>query len=822
MNDLNAKTEGWDQEAAPQEVGADTHSEPTPGPDCAMTIMDLFDAGWGKHMVPVTAPGGAISPTSSLARSPKSMGKAPGMLTQDGWIGVSVNKQKFRCRDRVTAELWTSWSANAGFVAGEGYVALDNDQGEILDRIIAQACLRESPKIELLRRSVASPGHKRSAFLLRVMDLDSNTPVAVGNRTLKFECTGVEGELQVLGWAKQLVVSGVHPGTGAAYVLSKRAASLADIPVLSAEQLDRIIEGVIAEMQAHGWALVSGGGAAGAGPKFGAGAAGDGDFEEVAWILARLPNRDVPTDKETKWDKFIDDYDEYIKVLYAIFGALGAPPEVTTLAMDWANGRAQPGQKPEDAWASIVSNPVRSGMYHLKRLAWRFIGAEYIARQFPEDEVWREAQAASTAPGNPADAPGGGIWTEWRAALERLRTARPAPIFSADGWAPHLNITSVLILDAEDVGPVPLRPDMTDRHTRAEAAMLVGSGGGGKSTLSTNNAIAIAYENPAVIGQASVDWCGDVIIVSNEENHQTVRRRIRALRSRMGLSPKDQKHRIVIWRDTLVLGRAVDADGVAPTRAAIAFVNNLAQLNAESEIALIVLDTLASLFSGLNENSVQMEKAVGMLADIAKAGFFAVDIMHHASKAQDGRETATSFRGSSAIGAKVREHSTIVPVPKDEWPAFGWTDAEGARTVRVSGQKANDKPIAGAWCFRWELRSVVAYDVRNPSDPKSATTGILLPLGKPTAKRVAPQAALRALYAFHQNGGKIVRGGANGPVAPHHAHRILIDAGLGDRKAAEALIVELLKEKLLTRQQGWVRGHNVTFLIPSEPEEEEV
>ena len=436
----------------------------------------------------------------------------------------------------------------------------------------------------------------------------------------------------------------------------------------------------------------------------------------------------------------------------------------------------------------------------------------------PEDEALLNGM--TTAPEKAADAHHGEAWAEWRAALERLRTARPAPVFGTSGWLSDPDDDNMLVFDPDDVSPVPLRPEITDRHTRGEVSMLVGSPGVGKSTLGTSYAVAVAYENPAVIGQASVDWCGDVIIVSNEENQETIRRRIRALRHNLGLSRRDQKHRIIIWSGALALGHAVSSNGVAPTRAAVAFVNSLARRNAKSEIALVVFDTLASVFSGVSENDAMMDKAVGMIADIAKAGFLAADIMHHNAKAQEGKETTTSYRGSTSIAGKVREHSTIIFVPKDEWPGFGWSDAEGMRTVRIMGQKANDKPHAGAWCFRREFPNVVAYDVRNPSDPKSATIGILVPLGKPTAKRVAPQAALRALYAFHQNGGKIVRGGVNGPVAQHHAHRILIDAGLGDRKAAEALIVELLKEKLLTAQPGWIGGHNVTFLTPSEPEEE--
>jgi AAA domain len=382
-----------DQEPAP-EAHADTTPEP-PAPGYAMTILDLFDAGWGKRLVPVTPPSCQLSPTSKV--DPKNRGKAPGAPGPAGWFGVSVNDPKFRCRDLATAEQWTGWTANAGFVAGDGYVALDNDQGEILSGIIARVCLDVlGPRTELLRRFVASPGHKRDAYLLRVVNFVGD-PVAIGNRLLKFECTGVKSELQVLARSKQFVVAGAHPGTGAAYVLSKRVTSLADIPCVSAEQFAQIVKSVTAGMQARGWALVSEAGRIGAGPKSGAGAgaagaAGASDFEEVAWILSRLPNRHAPAGEETAWDEFLDSYDEYIKVLYAIFGALGDTPEVTTLALEWANGRAQIRQAAESAWASVINNPVRSGIGHLKQLAQRFIGAEYTARGFPDDNEWIDAQ----------------------------------------------------------------------------------------------------------------------------------------------------------------------------------------------------------------------------------------------------------------------------------------------------------------------------------------------------------------------------------------------------------------------------------------------
>jgi hypothetical protein len=383
--------------------GADTNPEPA-DPGYAMTIMDLFDAGWGPRLVSVTAPDGAIAPGSKL--DPKNMGKAPGRLTSTGWTGVDLNNSTFRCHGRPAAQLWTKWGANAGIVAGAGFVMLDNDEGKAVDQIIARECLKVlGPKIALLRRSVRSPSHKRSAFLFRVLNFVGD-PAVIGNQNLKFECAGVKAELQVLAQRKQLVVAGTHPGTRAPYVLSRRVTSISDIPAVSADQFNQIVKAVVAGIAALGWTMKETSTAkatpgARPGPLPGAKASNIGDFEEVVWILERLPNRDAPPGDRTDWDEFLDDYDEYIKVLYAICGALGDAPEVKALAMGWANGRVQIKQSAENAWASIVNNNPGLGMRHLGQLAWRFIGKEYISRwPFPdlspeeqaEIETWAKAE----------------------------------------------------------------------------------------------------------------------------------------------------------------------------------------------------------------------------------------------------------------------------------------------------------------------------------------------------------------------------------------------------------------------------------------------
>jgi hypothetical protein len=228
-------------------------------------IAGMKDLGWGfvaingerpaglrgvrvvEHGLEERAPGaeagGEISPSSRL--HPKTMGKAPGRLSQAGWTGVDLNKPEFRCHDRATAELWTRWTANAGFVTGDGFVALDNDQGELLDLIVATVCLKVlGPKVQLLRRFVRDPGHKRSLIVFRVVDFIGD-PVAIRNQTLKFDCTGANSELQVPGAGKTVCFALAAPPCDRQKSEPRIATCLQGRPVETAMRVQRFAVGVL-------------------------------------------------------------------------------------------------------------------------------------------------------------------------------------------------------------------------------------------------------------------------------------------------------------------------------------------------------------------------------------------------------------------------------------------------------------------------------------------------------------------------------------------------------------------------------------------------
>ena len=131
-------------------------------PHCYDAVQ-LYDLGFGPRLISVTQPGCVIAPGSNLRA--KDRGKAPGYVTQEGWVGANVNDKNRRCLDYKTAQTWRdTWGANVGFVVGDGFVVIDNDQGREFSEVLTS--LLDNP----LRRYVLDHKHHRDSFLMRVVD----------------------------------------------------------------------------------------------------------------------------------------------------------------------------------------------------------------------------------------------------------------------------------------------------------------------------------------------------------------------------------------------------------------------------------------------------------------------------------------------------------------------------------------------------------------------------------------------------------------------------------------------------------------------------
>lgn len=336
---------------------------------------DFYDRDFGPYMVPVTPPGVAISPSSTLKEP--SLGRAPGRLTQSGWAGINLHDPRARCLDRKTARLWDEgWGANVGFVAGDdGYVILDNDQGTEFTEVLIERFVKLG--VDPLRRYVLDPKHHRDAFIVRVLDFVGD-PVKLASRDFQFRNGNRVGKFQILAAGKQAVISGTHRETKAPYVWDRTITSIQDVPNLSEDQFEMFLGMFVAKLQERGWSsghpvspsLVS------QKPawqlphttsqlphhKLSSGEV-DALIQGAVELLAQIPNRDVPAgETPNAIDRWLDEYGTWRDIAYALAAYLGdaaQTPEAEDLFTNWSDGRAQVKQTSKSLWKSVIRQPIR-------------------------------------------------------------------------------------------------------------------------------------------------------------------------------------------------------------------------------------------------------------------------------------------------------------------------------------------------------------------------------------------------------------------------------------------------------------------------------
>lgn len=346
--------------------------------------LALFDGGFGPVMVPVTAVGGIISPHAGKLQK-KDMGKAPGLLTGAGWVPVGCDKEYYK--DRTHVAFIGQMGGNLGLRGGLplGLMWIDNDQGEEFSSVIEDVLTAH--QIDPLRRYVSHPKHKHDAFLVCLCDMVG--PVEVVNREVKFR-KGVElGKFQLLGRHKHAVAWGIHNRTLQPYVWNRNIVTTDDIPVVNVAEWGEMYKEIIEGIEALGWTLESGQptvpsqapqarpnghdpGATTSTPDGTNGTIVDGDathtggaYHEVVAALSLLPND--PTTAPANVTRYLDLYENYIRVAYMIYGALGNTPDARALWLQWAHQRPQtPQDHPETVWRSVTNQPVvMVGMSHL-------------------------------------------------------------------------------------------------------------------------------------------------------------------------------------------------------------------------------------------------------------------------------------------------------------------------------------------------------------------------------------------------------------------------------------------------------------------------
>ena len=338
--------------------------------------IQLHDMGFGPRMVSVCPPN-----CTAVGIRAKDRGKAPAILTMNGWVPVDCRDPKYHCHSYDTAKTWQNdWIANVGFVAGDGYVIIDNDQGKLFSNVIAS--LLKDP----LRKFVADTQHHRDSYFFRVIDfIGEGVPVA--NQELKFRNGVQEATIQILAKGKQSVIYGIHPGTKMPYIWSRELVSLDDIPVMSLKRYEIFLKEMSEKLSGFGWSLKRAPAAAVVSAVSAAPAATSSPVASITGIspqivrdkiaeakafLDMIPNRELQSgETPNDIDAWLDDYANWLAVMYALrafLGDIALTPDAEALWCGWSDGRAQITQTSASVWRSAVNNDARYGPRALSTL----------------------------------------------------------------------------------------------------------------------------------------------------------------------------------------------------------------------------------------------------------------------------------------------------------------------------------------------------------------------------------------------------------------------------------------------------------------------
>lgn len=269
--------------------------------------------------------------------------------------------------------------------------------------------------------------------------------------------------------------------------------------------------------------------------------------------------------------------------------------------------------------------------------------------------------------------------------------------------------------------PVQVRRQIVGPVARGEVTLLVGPPGVSKSALALLVAAAVAWERPDLVGEEQIDRCGNVLFISNEDDAAEVERRLQALVRAHNLRWGDMRHRIRVQagdRPVVMLSRGRTG---APEQTQA--VDGIVDACRQDSRALVVIDTVASVMRGADENSADDAQALmSAITQIAREGDVAVLALHHTGKAawRAGAAAAgdmASLRGSSALAGSARAIITLTPMPEEDGRRLGLEPEEAMRWSRLDTAKASYASRSGVphW-FRREGIWLAAIDERRPTD----------------------------------------------------------------------------------------------------------
>jgi len=244
--------------------------------------------------------------------------------------------------------------------------------------------------------------------------------------------------------------------------------------------------------------------------------------------------------------------------------------------------------------------------------------------------------------------------------------------------------------------PVPDRQWLVaDLIPSGTVTLLGGDGGTGKSLLALQLAAAVAHGGFPWLGRHV--YSGNVVFISAEDDQDELHRRIAdvALSAGIGLADLGNlKLRSLAGEDALL--STLEPDG---SLSATDLFNAIDGYVTTTKPSLIVLDTLADLFPGNENDRAQARQFIGLLRGLAIRHQCAVLLLSHPSLSGMGSGTGTS--GSTGWNNSVRSRLYLERVAQEGYEAN--PDARVLRTM-----KANYGRTGGEISMTWQQGVFVA------------------------------------------------------------------------------------------------------------------
>lgn len=618
----------------------------------------FWNAGY-KGLVPISPPGATPSPTSALARRPKTIGKAPAIRGDDGlWRGLDLTAT---VADEATLPRWAAMGAGVGIRTGAvpgqdvQLVAVDIDTRNT-DRVkqvvaLAQQHLGEAPvrvgnapKLLLVYAAAETLAYRRVLF----DDGSSEDP-----------------RVELLSDGRQFVAHGIHPSTGRPYAWPSG--------VWDTQRLTRVTEAKVASFFA---ALAA---ALPAAREHVSTASLDratvdqgalrGDPEAVRRAVAALPNT----------SDLFPAYDDYVRVGYAIKAACQDDPALgLDLFQGWA-ARWGGGNDPEVVEADWrrMKPPFSIGASWLYEQAERHGGGA-----FRQAEAW--FQPVEDEPATPERDP------------FAYQDAGPAE-------EPFLIDLQPFRLP-DDLAALPRREWVYAGHyIRRFVSTTLAPSGVGKSSLALVEAVAMASGRP-LLGVSPVGGPKRVWVHNGEDPLDELRRRLAAIMLHYGVSQEDIGDRLFVTsgRDTEIILATETRDGVKISEPVE---TEITLKLFKGSIDVLILDPFVSSHRVTENDNGAIDFVTKRWARIADRAGCSIELIHHVRKLNGAEITVEDGRGAVALLATSRSARALARMTKVEALKLGIGEMR-RRLFRFADGKNNLAPPADA-DTRWlELASV--------------------------------------------------------------------------------------------------------------------